>query len=842
MHDNRRTLGLAGALLALGLSGVAMPAFAVPPEVKTVPWVAANPLIPHDTFAGKTIRLKGTVDPKGEPLGNLQYSWDFGDGTSTAFAAVTDPYALEASKAYPNTIPVGTVITARLTVRNTVTGETDTKPYFIKMEPQTQAVEVNVAIDEGLWYLHKFMYRNFTCNGLPCGRWYISERSSDASGYYPVSNAAANLTAFFVNGHLETSSSNNPYTETVQRGMRYLMGTLARQNLSDQTYPAPIGTVNPDSNGNGYGLTVSGGDQGYEMGQVLDAIVASGTPARVAETGIAEVLGRTYKDIAQDIVDVIAWGQGNSGTYYGGWRYTWNYGGDSDNSANQWNAIGLLGAERQFGIPIPSFVKQANINSVNLTQAANGVFGYTNSTSPIWGPYAVTPSGMVQMVMDQIGRPDARWVKSETYMRDNFCNNPASGATVSPRAYYYGLFSLTKSMLLHDASGVKQPLACLQSTTASVQPIDWYGAEQGQPDGLCNGGVAAQCDGVARTLINKQKPIGSWFGNNYYVYQNYYETAWAIIMLNRTVFESGQPVAVAQAIPNPGVAGQTIQLNGTGSFHQDASRSIDSWAWDLDNDGDCDDAVGPIATTSFPAVGDYPVKLCVTDNGSPELAASTTITVKITTPPLAPTANAGGPYNFCTNAKPWFLNGLGSVNPDEGQSEPGQPGDTIQAYEWDLDGNGQFNDATGAQPDVTAFFEAAGVGDYLIQLKVTDTTATSFPSSNFGDLSDTDPAQVSVKPATDPACRCSVLLGRTKVNTAQIAWTAKDGAEGYNVYRGTIAGGPYLKVATAPKAGKLYVDKSVTSGNTYYYVVRPFGLALNELCQSNEVTAVVPKR
>ena len=27
--------------------------------VQTVPWVATNPLIPHDTYAGKSVRLKG---------------------------------------------------------------------------------------------------------------------------------------------------------------------------------------------------------------------------------------------------------------------------------------------------------------------------------------------------------------------------------------------------------------------------------------------------------------------------------------------------------------------------------------------------------------------------------------------------------------------------------------------------------------------------------------------------------------------------------------------------------------------------------------------------------------
>ena len=144
-------------------------------------------------------------------------------------------------------------------------------------------------------------------------------------------------------------------------------------------------------------------------------------------------------------------------------------------------------------------------------------------------------------------------------------------------------------------------------------------------------------------------------------------------MLNRTVFESGVPVAVAKATPNPAVAGQIIQLDGSTSFHQDGGKLIDSWEWDLDNDGAFDDASGPFASVSFPVVGSYPVKLRVTDNGTPEKVAETTVTVVINTPPLAPTAKAGGPYNFCPAAAPWYLDGGGSINPDDGESEAHVP-------------------------------------------------------------------------------------------------------------------------------------------------------------------------
>jgi hypothetical protein len=231
------------------------------------------------------------------------------------------------------------------------------------------------------------------------------------------------------------------------------------------------------------------------------------------------------------------------------------------------------------------------------------------------------------------------------------------------------------------------------------------------------------------------------------------------------------------------------------------------------------------------------VKLRVSDNSVPEKFATTTVTVIINLPPLPPTANAGGPYNFCPGGKPWFLDGGLSVNPDEGQSEPGKPGDTIVSYLWDLDGDGQFDDASGIQPNVTTFYEAKGPGSSLMQLKVTDRTSISFPSSNLGDLSDTDSDIVTVLAATDPLCTCvSNLAARAKPGKIQLTWTYS-GAHHYNIYRGTISGGPYVKIASTTSTYSTYLDQSVVNGTMYYYVLREANLLDQERCQSNQSSA-----
>ena len=811
LQQRRRLKALMGGAAA----GVvlALPVQAAAPVVKTVPWVASNPLIPHTTFAGRTVRLKGTSDQQGA---NIQYSWDFGDGSAVATGTVTNRHAVEASHVYAGT--PGTVWTARLTLSNTNTGESASKAYFVQMKDKTLDAEVNVAIDEGLWYLHKTQNRT-TSGGFEGGDW------TTTNGFYGL--GAANLNAFHVNGHVPSGPADNPYTETSARGVRSLFSMLAASGLAAQTNP--LGTFNPDGNGNGLGVLVNQAYPFYQGGMFIDAIVSTGTPNAMATTGPANVVGRTYKDIVQDMVDFYLYCQYDSNGG-GGWRYNCNE--FPDNSVAQWAAIGLIAAERQWGIAVPSIAKRWNRYWLDYSQHPNGSFGYTDINS-VWGPFATTPSGMVQMAMDGIGRGtpeganDPSWDRAESFLRDHFADG--GGFTTNIKAYYYGLFSFTKSMLLHDSNGdgVAEPITLLRSSTPGVPPIDWYAAEVAKGDST---------NGVARTLVNDQLPSGQWTGHGDSS-QAAFETAWAIMMLNRTVFESGAPVAVAKATPNPAVTGQVVTLDGADSFHQDAARHIVSWQWDLNNDGVWDVA-GPVTTVSFPALGDYPVKLRVGDDSTPEKSAVTLLTVRVSIPPLAPTANANGPYNFCPATPNWFLDGTASVNPDEGQHQPGAfPGDTM-SYRWDLSGTNSFNDATGPTPSVKAALQALGIGSHVVQLKVTDTTAASYPASGLGNLSSVASATVHVRTLDDPACACiGNLAARPKSGKVQLTWTPWAGAAGYNVYRGTSNGGPYLKLGSTASTYATWLDGTAANGATYYYVVRPTAANSDESCQSNQAAA-----
>jgi hypothetical protein len=132
-------------------------------EVKTVPWVPTNPLIPHDTWSGEPITLKGTTN-----VTSGIWTWDFGDGSPVATGPIeaANRYWLQATHSY--TGAPGTVHTARLIVASGE--ETVIAYYYVAIQAKTLAVEANVAIDEGLWYLHRSMYRHET-GGPPLGNW-----------------------------------------------------------------------------------------------------------------------------------------------------------------------------------------------------------------------------------------------------------------------------------------------------------------------------------------------------------------------------------------------------------------------------------------------------------------------------------------------------------------------------------------------------------------------------------------------------------------------------------------------------------------------------------------------
>ncbi|MBL3619163.1 MAG: PKD domain-containing protein, partial [gamma proteobacterium endosymbiont of Lamellibrachia anaximandri] len=648
-----------------------------PPDVITVPWVAHDPITPHETYNGKQIHLKGIVrdaDP-------LSFQWDFGDGTSSAVMDVTNSYDLSVTHTYPDA-PGGTPFVATLKVWDS-RGEMGQDTYNVVVKPVNLTTETNVAIDEGLWNLHQRQTRT-TSDGYPSGWW----QTHTSGGYYASAIAPA-IQSFEINGHFETGDqSNNPYVETVDRGLKYLFTLLTKYDIAAQTYGEP------DTNGNGIGISVNSVRPIYEGGSVMDAIASSRSLLQRTVTGVDNIKRRTYFDVLTDMADQYNWGQTDDATIGGGWRYSWNT--SIDNSAAQWGAIGLQAAQDIFGIPVPLWVKERNDVWLNYSYNGTG-FGYGGAGNG----RATTPSGMVQLAFDDFEVTENRWATAEDWIGSQWsvtdvdsiiyewgCNVPLAGTETCRD--YYAMYAFTKAMRL----GNPEPVINL-----AANGYNWFD----DPD-----------DGIARILIDDQLDTGRFQGN----YRASWDmrSAWAVIMLSRTLFV--QPPVADAGRDRVWAVDLPLTFDGSNSYHLDLFRSLMRYEWDFDGDG-VFDSVGSDPTTTYTYTStDYPeaslpqtitATLRVTDNNIPQLKATDTVAIIIAIPPHPPVADANGPYT-CTAGLPCALDGSGSFEID--------PTDFIARHEWELDVvfPYDFAEASGATPS----YVWATPGTYNIGLRVWD--------------------------------------------------------------------------------------------------------------------------
>ncbi len=101
--------------------------------------------------------------------------------------------------------------------------------------------------------------------------------------------------------------------------------------------------------------------------------------------------------------------------------------------------------------------------------------------------------------------------------------------------------------------------------------------------------------------------------------------------------------------------------------------------------------------------------------------------------------------------------------------------------------------------------------------------------------------QVTSNASSTPVSVALSGTGGTVQHSVTITWAASSSTvSGYNVYRGTISGGPYTKLNSTPITTLSYTDSTVSSGATYFYVVTDVASDGTESAFSNQATAVVP--
>ena len=207
-------------------------------EVKTVPWVPTNPLIPHDTWMGKQVTLKGTAN-----VSSGTWTWDFGDGSAVATGPIDASNGTGCRRLTRTLGTPGTVYTARLTVESGA--ETRAAPYYVAIRPRRCPSKSTSRSTRGCGT------STVACTAI---RMEAPLRELDIVHWRGtrlqlrhqqlLRATAMNVNAFLVNGHLEGGSPANPYTESVGRAMRQLFAWLTWQAIGLQTNG--LGTFNPD--------------------------------------------------------------------------------------------------------------------------------------------------------------------------------------------------------------------------------------------------------------------------------------------------------------------------------------------------------------------------------------------------------------------------------------------------------------------------------------------------------------------------------------------------------------------------------------------------------------------
>jgi len=814
----------------------AMSASAGVDRILCVPW-EGSPAKYHTAISTQAVELTAVIygDATG---GTYTYSWDFVDGYSTS-ASITIPanglYNLKVSHIFTGSIG------ANFPTQLTIDGKTDT--YNIVLSPDNNGSKTNIAIDKGLWYLHTKMERaNVGSPSVPGGYW-------NDNGYL-VGSTGAGVWAFEVQGHILPVEANplnpveDPYVETVQRGINYLLTRTFNQAMNSQTHgwPEDYDGANDNNDGNGIGLVCyySGSHTNYENGIAMGAIAGSGAPNAIATTAYDAtyapfIVGRTYKEIVQDMADWYAWSQNDSTVFprsgpRGGWYYTAynNAAGDAqsgDNSACQWAYIGLDAAESNFGCIVPAWVK---------TQLAGYLHGQISYNNRGWVSYrandgyanvCLTGGALVGMAL--VGESNyntqngAGSYAADLTLVENFmgANWHGTGDRWTENWYghraYYTMYAVMKGFRLQG----------ITSLPGSPGTTDWYNDYEG-------------------VILPDQYADGHWYGTGWmdgYIRQEM-GTAFGVLILTPSVF-SQSPIACFTAEPNPGYLDIQITFDPACSYHSNPGKNIMLYEWDFDNDGtyDVSSAAPDLQVHTWDsgtyALGSYPVTLRVTDNTAPTAITDTyVLNIDLTTPPHPPVAISGGPYmvSLCTGDS-LTLDGSGSYDIDEGQSESGNPPfDTITDYAWDLDG-APWNYNVPGVPNPNSILTISNLsglsaGTVDIGLQVTDNTSVAFPGSSSPDLKDENFTLLKVY----EACACD-LAARVKTGKVQLTWTPD--AASYDVYRSTTGpnSGFVLIADNHMTSYATYLDTNITNGVKYYYRI-----ISSDGCCSKFVTATAP--
>ena len=371
---------------------------------------------------------------------------------------------------------------------------------------------------------------------------------------------------------LSPFDSGYAYHTEVEDGFDYLFSMADTESISTQ----PAG--NPDSDGDGIGVRIYDNTIMYETGIALMAISASNAPSREVDVPGSDVDGWEYQEVAQDVIDYIAWAQNDSsGSGRGGWDYGPNT-TRGDQSISGFVALGLGYAAATppwgFGLTIPAFVLSELDIWIDYIQndvdgdTNDGGAGYTDPTSWVniyktghllWQMELVGDDSSTQRVQDAVDYLVRHWNDANT--------DPGwKGSGGADEASYQAMFSVMKGLVKLEID--------------TIDSIDWF------------------CD-FSNVLVDQQNPGGSWDGADWG--NDVLNTTWAILTLQKAAAVTACD-ADFSAAPTRGPAPLTVR------FTDESTGGISTWSWDFGDGGTSDDQ-NPSHTYTEP--GTYTVSLDV---------------------------------------------------------------------------------------------------------------------------------------------------------------------------------------------------------------------------------------
>ena len=194
---------------------------------------------------------------------------------------------------------------------------------------------------------------------------------------------------------------------------------------------------------------------------------------------------------------------------------------------------------------------------------------------------------------------------------------------------------------------------------------------------------------------------------------------------------------------------------------------------------------------------------------------------------LAATNNSPAPAPGTLTISPTTLN-FGTVTVGKSKTMTGTLSASSDVTVSSADWNGSGYSVSGITFPTTV---AAGNS---VSFGVTFTPASS--GSSTGSISFLSDA------SNSPASETLTGSGaQTSQHSVDLSWDPSSSqVAGYNIYRGTRAGGPYSRLNSALQASTSFTDGGVQSGLTYFYVARSVDSNSQESVPSNEVSAVIP--